>query len=276
MAKGVGDIIQRGLSIFNQGITGVADVLQSADSAVKALDTSLTGQKMSNPPPNQNVPPGVVANQVVTLVRQGRDAAQAKNPQDPGVVRGFREAMGLLFQTDIPGETGLADMMPSPTEVVRMGLRGLKESTALARLAQGAGTMEDVTQVAQFAEDLVGRVQQTLVREPAAQSPKPPETKAPKTPRKRRTRKKKETTLTLQPPPEGDIALAQAVAEQMDDDLVNEWFKEFEKGDIPEEEWVGRIGNYALKRGLESLDDILEKANARLGDVIARRASVQS
>ena len=284
MTKGVGDLIQKGLGIFSQGINGVATVLQSADSAVKSLDTSLTGQNKSNPPPSQNAPAGVVANQVVTLVRQGRDAAsQTNNPQAPGAVREFQQAMGLLFQTDIPGETGLADMMPSPTEVVRMGLRDLKASAALARLAQGAGTMEDVTQVAQFAENLVGRVQQTLVRDPGAQqsdsSPKPPQTKAdapPKTPRKRRARKKKETAVTQPPPPEGAIALAQAVAEVMDDDAVNGWFKEFEQGQIPEEEWVGRIGNYALKRGLESLDPIMERANARLGDVLARRASGQS
>ena len=278
MAKGVGDIIQKGLSMFNHGITGVADVLQSADSAVKALDTSLTGQKMSDPPPSQNATAGLVANQVVTLVRQGRDAATQTSPQAPGAVRGFQEAMRLLLQQPEMPVTTLADMMPSPTEVVRMGLKDLRMSTSLARLAQGAGTMEDVTQVAQFAEDLVGRVQQTLVRDPQPQTKAdaPPADAPPKAPRKRRTRKKKETTLTQQPPPEGDIALAQAVAEEMNDDLVNEWFKEFEKGDIPEEEWVGRIGQYALKRGMESLDPIMEKANARLGDVLARRASGQS
>ena len=82
--------------------------------------------------------------------------------------------------------------------------------------------------------------------------------------------------MTQQPPPEGDIALAQAVAEVMEDDLVTGWFKEFEKGDIPEEEWVGRVGAYAHKRGMEGLDEVLDQANARLEDVLARRASAQS
>lgn len=290
MTKGVGDIIQKGLGIFKQGITGFASVLQSADSAVKTLDGSLTGQQMSNPGP-QNAPGGVVANQVVTLVRQGRDiAAQANNAQAPGAVSGFQQAMSLLFQTDIPGASQLSDMMPSPTEVVQMGLRDLRGSTALIRLANGIGSMEDVTQVAQFTEDLVGRVQKTMVQpasppktrrkrttKVAADNPPNPSDTTDAAPKKRRTRKKKEgTTLTQKLPPEGDIALAQAVSEQMDDDLVKGWFKEFEQGTIPEEEWVGRIGQYAHERGLEGLDEIMEGANARLADVIARRASAQS
>jgi hypothetical protein len=281
LTNGVGDLLQKGLGIFNQGITGIASVLQAGDTAVKSLDGSLTGRRMSNPSSIETVPDGVVANQVVNLVRQARAAAsQTQDPQAPGVVRGFQQAMGLLLQQDMPVTGELADLMPSPTEVVRMGLRDLRGSMALARLAQGVGTMEDVTQVALFTEDLVGRVQQTLARAPGAQpdsSPKPRQTKAnPKTPRKRRPRKKKETGLTQQPPPEGDIALAQAVAEEMRDDLVTGWFKEFEQGQIPEEEWVGRIGQYAHKRGLEGLDEIMKGANARLEDVLARRASGQS
>ena len=293
MAEGVGNLFQTGLGIFNRGINGIADVLQSADSAVKALDTSLTGQKMGNPSGGGNVPEGLVANQVVTLVRQGRDAAsQTGNAQSPGAVRGFQQAMAVLFQHDMPAVNELANMMPSPTEVVQMGLRDLRGSTSLARLAQGGGTMEDVAQVAQFTEELVGRVQQTMVRpQPEAPARKRlqrrtsnhaanpsngtanPDNKAPK---QRRSRKKKETTLAQQSPPEGDIALAQAVAEVMDDDTVNGWFKEFEQGTIPEEEWVGRIGAYAHKRGMDGLDGVLEQANARLGDVMARRASAQS
>ena len=265
VTRGLGDMVRQGLGMFGQGVNTIAQVLKSGDAAVKEVDGALTGGHPRPAPPAIDSPASdeEIAQQVVSLIQRGREeAARAGDPRRPGVVGRFQDLMRLLFQVPLSRDGGLTNIMPSPAEAVRTGLRDLRGSMALVRLANGTGSLADVEEVARFAEDLVGRVQQGLQ---AVQAPEPPPDQTPsganpapqKASRKRTPRRRKAA------PDSAAVAFAQAVAEEMGDAQVTGWAEEFTAGKITEPTWVSRLTDHAA-RTQESLDDVLRRAQGRM------------
>ncbi len=280
MAKGFGDFVRAGLGVFGEGINTVAQVLQGGDSALRQIDGALQGRP-ANPPATATAQQratseGEVVERVVSLVRQGnQEATQASDAQAPGVVSSFQEAVSTLFQFQLPPSSG--DILPSPMDMVRIGLRDLRGSMALVRVANGTGSLNDVAEVANFAEDLVGRVQhvaqgatQTATVEVPQGNPEPPpapkkrrsaKAKSPEapsdgTPKAPRQRKKK--------PSKKEADFAALVAAELGNADVIQAADEYRKGNLTEPEWIANLSATAEEMGLTSLDDILAQAEAKV------------
>lgn len=270
VTKGISDVITKGLGLFGQGVNVVSQVLRHGDSAVKEMDGALTG---GNPaPPAAAVALGQaseeqVAQQVASLVREaGGEATATGNPQAPGAVGKFQEAMRRLFQLQIPTTPeSLADLVPTPIEMLRTGLKDFRGNMALVRLANGMGTLGDVQEVANYAEVVTGRIQALQVpvtaAAPAPLSPAAPpvETAPAARPTSRRRgkpqRRKKRSKGVL---------FAEAVASEVGNPQVQAWQEEYAYGDITEEAWVNRLATWAEAQGYDSLDEIYDKAAARV------------
>ena len=171
-SSGFQDAVRKGLHIVGDGVNGIAQVLSSTDSAVRTLDTSLTGRRPAANAKDEEE----VAQQVVSLVRRGREqAAAGEDPTSPGLVGSFREA--LSHMNLVPAPSGLAGLLPdSPRDLVRTGLRDLRGSAALVRLVSGRGDLGDVEEIASFAEDLMNRVEQVGSAVTGSANPGPPAT----------------------------------------------------------------------------------------------------
>ena len=151
MPRNMGDAVRDGLGLVGQGVNSVARVLQSADGAVRQVDSALTGRR--GPAPASE---GDVTDRVFALVRQGRQEASETHPQAPGVVATFREALQNMNLVSAD-----SDVLPSPGDAVRTGLRDLRGSLALVRLVGGRGSLADVEEVANFADNVIERMQKS-------------------------------------------------------------------------------------------------------------------
>jgi hypothetical protein len=175
--------LRKGLAVVNDAVGGIATVLSNADSAVRTVDQGLTGnRRAANPRDEQEV-----AEVVVGLVKRGRDAVAAS--EDPGsseAVGHFREALSQMSRVAQP--TGLASLLPdSPVDAVRMGMHDLRGSLALGRLVSGRGNLDDVDEVAGFADDLFGRIDRARVAITSRPNPAPaPANPAPQNPTRAR------------------------------------------------------------------------------------------
>ena len=169
--------LRKGLGVVNDAVGGLATVLSNADSAVRTVDQGLTGNRRAGNPRDEQE----VAEMVVGLVKRGRDAVVAS--EDPGsseAVGHFREALSQMSRVAQP--TGLASLLPdSPVDAVRLGLHDLRGSLALGRLVSGRGNLDDVDEVAGFADDLFGRIDRARTAitsrpnpAPAPTNPAPP------------------------------------------------------------------------------------------------------
>lgn len=267
VSKGISDTLRQALGLFGQGVSAVAQVLRSGDAAVREVDSALTG---GTPRPPQEPSHGTeeqVARQVAVLLRQGKDeAARSGDPTAPGVMARFREAMRLLFRLPLPAaEAGMSDLMPSPVEAVRTGLRDLRGSMALVRLANGTGSLADVEEVARFAEDLAGRLQQGAqvlsrpsIEQPAARSAAAAQAPSPaKQARGRGTRGKR------QPGNPSAATFAKAMAEEMGDPEVKRWAGELARGRISEDQFIDRWGRKAAEGNHGNPEELLERVKKR-------------
>ena len=283
------DVVRRGLGVFGQSVSTIADGLRSMDGALREMDGALTGghaRPSSAPGPNP-ASEEQVAQRVTSLVQQGREeASRAGDAQAPGVAARFQEALRMLFQLPLPGRPGgLADLMPSPMDALRTGLRDLRGSMAMVRLANGTGSLADVEEVAAFADELGGRAQRavaTVQSPPASDAPaatasgtgkstrtrkRPTERGSGRTPRKaassssgkRPRRSSKATKLHA-----ADAAFAAAVADELGDAQVKAWARNFADGKLSEAEWVAKLTDHAAQTR-DTLDDVYERAAARLG-----------
>jgi len=268
VTKGLTGVITKGLGILGQGVGVVSQVLRSADASVQQVDGALTGVNPAPPAAalgGQAASEEQVAQQVASLVREaGGEATATGNPQAPGAVGKFQEALSRLFRLQIPTTESLADLVPTPMEMLRGGLKDLRGNMALVRLANGMGTLGDVQEVANYAEVVTGRIQGLHTLAPIGAAP-PVEAAAPPveapppgpTPRKRRgkpQRKKKRSK---------GVVFAEAVAAEVDNPQVTAWQEEYAFGDIDEQEWVSRLATWAEAQGYDSLDPIFDKAAAR-------------
>jgi pyruvate/2-oxoglutarate dehydrogenase complex dihydrolipoamide acyltransferase (E2) component len=276
VTKGLGDFIRQGLGLFRQGVGTVAQVLRSGDAAVREVDGALTGQSASSVR-TPLLPPGSeqqVAEQVASLVRQGKqEATRTGDPRTPGVVARFQEVLRLLFEVPLAGEPGgLSDLMPSPMDMLRMGLRDLRGSMALVRLANGAGTLTDVEEVASFAEDLAGRLQQGAqalssppMPEPAQQAPAARASVQAK-PARGRGARRKQVPSGAERKQRGNpsaAAFARAMAEEMGNPEVKRWAGDLARGRITEDQFIDRWGRKAAEGNHGNPEDLLARAKER-------------
>lgn len=159
--RGIEDIFQKGLGLFNNGVDQLSSAISTADTSVRKVDGSLTGAVAGLPPAGnpQLIPQdGQVVGQVMQLARQGQQAAQETGIQSPRAAESFQQLMRLIFNPSMARTDALQDLLPSPAQALQMGMRDLRGSVALVRLANGTGTPDDLVAVVGFAESLVGRV----------------------------------------------------------------------------------------------------------------------
>lgn len=264
--RGIEDLLQKGLGLFNGGVDQLSGAISAADTSVRKVDGSLTGAgslPASNPQPPQD---GQVVGQVVALARQGQQAAQETGLQSPRAAESFQQLVRLIFNPSMARTDALQDLLPSPAQTLQMGMRDLRGSVALVRLANGTGTPDDLVSVVGFAESLMGRVgalsplaaPAAVASSPAPPVPAPAEAPAgEKKPRKKRgPRKKKE------PDPQ-TVALAQAVALEIGDAELTQAATDFAEGRLTEARFQKKMGNVAEEKGVD-LDMMLNRATEKM------------
>lgn len=271
--EGIGEVLKRGLGFVNGSVGQMADVLNSADSSLRTLDTSLTGRpavQRSSPvaaASPASMDPAQATTQAVELIRRGQQAAQQTgNLTNPSVTDPFRQLMNLLFNPSLalPSPDSLQGLMPSPAQALQTGLQDLRGSMAVFRLANGAGTPDDLVGVVGFAESLLGRVNQaatTLTPSPSTSTtPAPALTPAnPEEKPKGRTRGPR----AKRQPPEPEIqALAKATAEELGDDGLRKDALKFSAGRLAESTFQKRVGKVAEAKGRD-IEDVMNRAVER-------------
>ena len=213
-------------------------MLRSTDAGLKEVDGALTGQRAKPavaPPATETE----AAERVVALVNQARGlASRAGNAQAPPVVSRFEETLRLLYQVKLP--TGVPTGPASLTDMVRMGLRDLRGSMALVRLANGSGSMEDLEEVTHFTDSLVQRTQ-VVVQQPAAA----PAAEAPAPARRRRTptttgraRAPRQRKGAKEPTNPSAVVFARSMGEEMDDARVRAWAEDMATGKLSEAQFI--------------------------------------
>lgn len=182
----IAQAVRRGLGVVHDGVDQMSSVITSADSSLQQLDNSLTGRPPATAAPAATTfpanpgPPmqqGEVAARVVGLARQGQQAAQESGSlYSQQVTEPFRQLMGLLFEPStargLSSDT-LQDILPSASQTVQTGLKGLRGSLSLIRLANGSATPDDLVSVIGLAESLMGQVQGVSQAVPPAPNPAP-------------------------------------------------------------------------------------------------------
>ncbi len=294
VTKNLSNIVGRGLGVVGQGVNSLAQILSSGDEALRKVDGALHGTPPPTPVPNQaGASEEQVAQQVVTLIREGsRDASSTGDPQDPGAASRFQGALRSLFQLPLnaPFEA-LSDMLPSPAAMLTSGLRDLRGSMALVRLANGMGTLNDVQVVASYADTVVGRVQglhntfiapalapvpapETQVSEEPAASPEPPAPEPAPAARRRRSSSRSRgpsgnvpdatspKTSRRKKSRSNGVRFAEQVAADVNDPQVTAWKDEYAYGDIDEQAWIEHLSTWAAEAGYDSLDPIFERVAA--------------
>ena len=173
--------LRKGLGVVNDAVGGIAEALRNMDGAVRTVDQGLTGQPRAATPRDEQD----VAEQVAALVQRGRDAAKAgEDPQSGEAVGAFRDALSQMNRVPDPGR--LASLLPdSPVDYLRLGIHDLRGSVAFGRLVTGRGDLNDVDEVAGFAEDLMGRVGRAREVLTTARKPTPTPANPAPTPRTR-------------------------------------------------------------------------------------------
>ena len=150
--RGIEDLLQKGLGLFNGGVDQLSGAISAADTSVRKVDGSLTGASGPRPASNPPPPDGQVVGQVVALARQGQQAAQESGLQSPGAAAPFQQLVQLIFNPSMARTDALQDLLPSPAQTLQLGMRDLRGSVALVRLANGTGTPDDLVSVVGFAE----------------------------------------------------------------------------------------------------------------------------
>ncbi len=240
----LGEFVRKGLAAVQQGIGTLTDVLRSGDLSVHEVDGALRGDREAESAEG-------LAGKVSELVRQGTEEAEA-DIGAPTVAQRFRDAWQVLRGAQPILFEG------SPTDAIRAGLRDLRGSMALFRLASGTGSLNDLGEVTHFADSMVGRAERVV---PAAESQvaaapaKRTKPKTPKTPKKPSTKRRKKRSK--------GVLFAKAVADELADPEMSGWQEKYAYGDIDEPEWVNRLTTWAAAKGYDDLDDIYARAVER-------------
>ncbi|MDP3063631.1 MAG: hypothetical protein Q8O40_10565 [Chloroflexota bacterium] len=258
----VGGVVRQGLGFFGQGIGTVAEALRSVDAALQQVDGALTG---SRAPVTPMVSEEYLARRVATVLQQAEQAAKTAGLAAPATTSRFAEALRLA-RTPLPPTPAVADMMPTPPEMVRMALRDLRGSTALMRLASGAGTTDDLEEVGRFATDLsdrMGTVQAATAQQgaPAARPAQPRQEGPPAPERKPRRRSPRAAPAAPAGKPSTGVLLAQAIGEEMGDARVKKWADQVAQGKLTEKQFLSRLER--LKSNVDP-DQLFKRARDRV------------
>ena len=266
--KLLSDIVRTGMETIKSAVDGITSVIRSGDSTIKELDSALTGAPLP-----ETAGPEQSFLEVVALMQATMEEARSKgSATDPAIVQRSREILGRVTKAE-PSWRPAPAMIRTANDMIRMALRDLRGSQYLLRLAQGAGTLDDLDSLTKWADDLSDRVtktQQVIAQpkpyvtpsEPISEVPEPVMVPVVASQPKAKTKKKRDTTPKNKANPE-DIAFAQAVAEEMKDPKVTEWAKQFADGKISEKQWISRFTNHAAA-ARESVDDVFARATERM------------
>ncbi len=253
----IADVIQRGLTTFKTTIEGVTEVIRAGDSTLQELDNALTGSRPRYGETAQESFMAILQMLSGTL----EDAREKKSATAMSVTQKSREILARINAVEPAWRPGPLTRT-APDDIFRAAMRDLRSSNSLIRLAQGAGTIEDLEEISRWAGDLNQRIEHMKVSaaEPKSPAPGPRAAAADK---KTVGKKPKKDTTPKAKPQSADVAFALAVAAEMDDDKVKGWAKEFASGKISEDQWVTRLTTHAAK-DKDSLDDIFARAEQRV------------
>lgn len=266
--KVLANIVRTGIETFKSVVEGVTSVIRQGDYTLRDLDSALTGG-----PAPESANPEQSFLEVVALMQAAMEEAKQKgSANNPAVVQRARDILGKVTRAE-PAWRPAPAMLRTVNDIIRMALRDLRSSQAMLRLAQGAGTLDDLDSLTRWADDVssrVGKTQQvvaqpkpsTTASEPATASQEPVLVPVVVEKPKAKAKKKKDTTPKQQANPE-DVAFAKAVAEEMGDIKVKEWATQLAEGKISEKQWISRLTNHAAGTR-ETLDDVFARATERM------------
>jgi hypothetical protein len=254
------DVVERSIETFKNAIEGVSQLIRNGESTIRELDDALTGGR----PRFGETPQETFAAVLDMLHGTLEDAREKQSTEAASVVQKAREILNRINQVEPawrPGPMG----MTTASDVFRAALRDLRASNSLIRLAQGAGTLDDLKSLSVWADDLKGRLDnvtkkaEEVLSAPATaaqESPAAPPAKA------KPKRTKKNTKPKGKPDPDA-VKFALAVAEEYGDNRVKTWAQEFADGKISEAQWQSRLTNHAAAVR-DNLDDVLDRAVERV------------
>lgn len=255
------EVVQRGLTIFKATIEGVSQVIRTGDGTIRELDDALTGSR----PRYGETPQESFMTVLDMLHGTVQDAREKDSATAASVVQKAREILARINAVEPawrPGPLGTK----TPADVFRTALRDLRASNSMIRMAQGAGSLDDLKGLSDWADDVNDRIEQmkpSLTAPRATTSPEKAEVpSAEAAPKAKGKRAKKDTTPKTVPQPE-EVAFANAVAEEFGDKEVKGWAQEFADGKISESQWINRLTTHAAATR-DSLDDVLARAEQRV------------
>lgn len=269
------DVTQNGLEILKTSISTVTEVIRSGDSGLRSLDDALTGNR-----PKFQEPPSETFVGVLDMLNATLQEAQDKHStQDAEVIQHSRDIMRRISEAE-SGYRNYPTGQRTVNDIFRLGLRQLRMSTSLVRLASGQGTAVDLQELARWADNLNQQIEQfkaqndqavpAPVQLPPAEAPQLPAAAPPTaeaapstTPSVKPAKRPKRAAKIKQPPSQEDIVFARAVAAEMNDDKVNGWLEDFCSGKITEAQWISRLTAHASKTR-DTLDDVFGRANERV------------
>jgi len=263
--KVLADVVRTGIETFKSVIEGVTSVIRAGDGTIRDLDSALTGA----PAPELNNPEQSFL-EVVAMMQAAMEEARAKGTaNNPGVVQRSKEILGKVTRAEPAWRPGPA-LIRTANDVIRISLRDLRASQYLLRLAQGTGTLDNLTKWADDISERIGLTREVIAQPKPSLTPVAPATEpqeavlvpVPVSNPKAKPKKKRNTTPKKKANP-ADIAFAKAVAEEMGDTKVNEWAAQFESGKISEKQWISRLTNHA-SASRDSLDDVFARATERM------------
>ncbi len=266
--KVLADIVRTGIETFKSVVEGVTSVIRTGDVTIRDLDSALTG----GPSPESSNPEQSFL-EVVALMQSTMEEARSKGTATaPAIIQRSREILGKVTKAEPAWRPGPA-MIRTVNDVIRMALRDLRSSQNLLRLAQGTGTLDDLDSLTKWADEIsdrVGKTQQVIAQPKPSVTPIEATSEpqravlvpVPVAKKETKPKKKRNTTPKKKANPE-DIAFAQAVAEEMGDNKVNDWAQDFADGKISEKQWISRLTNHAAA-GRETLDDVFARATERM------------
>jgi hypothetical protein len=248
------EVVSRGLETLKTTIDGFTEVIRAGDETIRELDGALTG----NQPRFGETPQETFMNVLDMLHGTLEDAREKQSATVPSVVQKARQILTRINQAEPewrPGPLG----RETPSQIFRAALRDLRASNSIIKLAQGAGTLDDLKSLSDWADDVKARIDSLQHQQVPQQRPETTKIPGPKVSAKK---PKKDTTPKTAPEPDG-VRFALAVAEEYGDSKVKGWAKEYADGKISEQQWISRLTTHAAAEK-DNIDDILERANKRL------------
>ncbi|GAI88254.1 unnamed protein product, partial [marine sediment metagenome] len=151
--KGLADIMQTGLETFKTTVGGITSILRTGDSAIKDLDSALTGSA-----PSAVVTPEESFLEVVALAEAAMQEAKEKGSTvAPAVVQRAREILNRVTRAE-PAWRPSPSIIRTSNDVLRVALRDLRASQNLLKLAQGAGGLADLENLTKWADEVSQRL----------------------------------------------------------------------------------------------------------------------